>query len=400
MGRVKKYIITVVTSALLVLLTFALYNISDRKKIDDKIIKIGFVYVGDESTPYTENYIKAQEAIEAKYGDRAIIYVKNNVPEGNEREAVLELCEEGCDLIFSTSYGYQWSVKEIAAEYPDIQFCQATGDNANEDPFCDNYHTFMGEIYQGRYVAGVVAGMKLKQLIDNGEITENEAVIGYVAAYPYAEVISGYTAFLLGARSVVPETTMRVKYVNTWSSYQLEKKCAEELIQEGCIIISQHSDTTGPATACEEAVTTYKVYHVGYNQSMLDVAPTTSLIGSRINWTPYMLGAVQAVMEDKRIEAVVSGNVHGNDMSGGFKQDWVQMLELNELIAAPGTGDKIDEMVETFCEDGYEVFKGDYIGVNPYDETDIIDLNNGYIENAEASAPTFNYILQDVIIIE
>lgn len=399
MGRVKKYIITVVTSALLVLLTFALYNISDRKKIDDKIIKIGFVYVGDESTPYTENYIKAQEAIEAKYGDRAIIYVKNNVPEGNEREAVLELCEEGCDLIFSTSYGYQWSVKEIAAEYPDIQFCQATGDNANEEPFYDNYHTFMGEIYQGRYVAGVVAGMKLKQLIDNGEITENEAVIGYVAAYPYAEVISGYTAFLLGARSVVPETTMRVKYVNTWSSYQLEKKCAEELIQEDCIIISQHSDTTGPAIACEEA-TEYEVFHVGYNQSMLDVAPTTSLIGSRINWTPYMLGAVQAVMEDKRIEAVVSGNVHGNDMGGGFKQDWVQMLELNELIAAPGTSDKIDEMVETFCEDGYEVFKGDYLGVNPYDETDIIDLNNGYIENAEASAPTFNYILQDVIIIE
>ena len=160
--------------------------------------------------------------------------------------------DAGCDLIFTTSYNYGTVTKEFAEKYPGIEFCMATCANANEEPVLKNYHTFMGKIYQGRYTAGVAAGMKMKELIKEGVITEQQAKIGYVAAYPYAEVISGYTAFLLGVRSVVPDAVMTVRYTNKWNDYRTEKKYAKGLIDEGCVIISQHSDTAGPATACEE----------------------------------------------------------------------------------------------------------------------------------------------------
>ncbi|MCR4837539.1 MAG: BMP family ABC transporter substrate-binding protein [Eubacterium sp.] len=139
--------------------------------------------------------------------------------------------------------------KKYAGLHPEIQFCEATAPDANDengDPVYENYHTFMGEIYQGRYISGVVAGMKLKELLDQGILRPEEAKVGYVAAYSSAEVISGYTAFFLGVRSIVPEAVMEVKYTNTWSNYNIEKQCADELIDRGCVIISQHSDTTGP----------------------------------------------------------------------------------------------------------------------------------------------------------
>jgi basic membrane protein A len=265
-------------------------------------IKVGFVYVGDESTAYTANFIRAQTAIKDTYGDNVVIEAKYNVSESKVETPLMELIESGCDLIFTTSYGYGEKTKEIAEQYPNVQFCQATCSNANENPVSENYHTYMGAVYQGRYVSGVVAGMKLKELIEDGVITQEEAKVGYVAAYPYAEVISGYTAFFLGVRSVVPDAVMTVAYADSWSNYTEEKRLAEELIKDGCVIISQHSDTAGPAVACEKMSGKYTVYHVGYNQSMTDVAPTTSLISCRINWTLYELAAVQAVLNGDKIE--------------------------------------------------------------------------------------------------
>jgi basic membrane protein A len=258
----------------------------------------------------------------------------------------------------------------------------------------------MGEIYQGRYAAGVVAGMKLRQLIDDGVISEEDAKIGYVAAFPYAEVISGYTAFLMGVRSEVDSAVMYVKYTNSWSDYLLEKQYANELIDEGCILISQHSDTTGPAVACEERDVKTVVYHVGYNISMIDVAPTTSLVSSRINWEPYMSAAVDAMVHDDPIEDHVKGNKFGKDVGAGFDRGWVQMLRINESIAAPGTKQRIDSVIEDLNNGTLDVFKGDYTGKDPFDPTDTIDLRNGYRENATSSAPTFHYVLDDCIVVE
>ena len=363
----------------------------------NKQLTIGFLYVGDNCTAYTRNFIKAENEIKLVYGDKVKCIQKYNVSESMGEEYINELVDEGCDLIFVTSYGYEDAAKKIAKEHPEIVICQATGDNANTEPVLPNYHTFMGRIYEGKYITGVATGMKLNELIKDGTITEDEAVVGYVGAYPYPEVISGYTAYILGVRSVCESATMRVRYANSWSDYGVEKKCAEQLIEEGCIAISQHSDTIGAAVACEEARSNAKVFHVGYNWSMNDIAPMTSLVGCRINWSTYMLQAVDAVFNGEPIEAEVDGVVNGNDIAAGFDRDWVQMLALNKVIAAEGTEEKIDELIRGFQNHEIDVFKGDYIGVNPNNPADTINLSKGYEENEKSSAPSFNYILDGVV---
>lgn len=394
----RVYLITIVCSCLMIAI-FGLYDyVNSLHETEDNVVKVGCIYVGDASTPYTNNFIKAENEIEQIYGKKVVTVAKENIAEGGEEKAIQELVEEQCDIIFGTSYGYENTLKEYAEKYPSIQFCQATGDIANTDPVLPNFHTFMGHIYEGRYVTGVVAGMKLKELIDDGTIQPEDAKIGYVAAFPYAEVISGYTAFFLGVRSEVPEATMVVKYTDTWAEYSLEKKVAKELIEEeGCILISQHSDTTGPATACEEAREDGPIFHVGYNQSMIDVAPTTSLISSRINWEPYYELAVKAVLEDKPIEKMFRTGVNGNDVGLGFEDGWVELLDLNESVVADGTALAVMKCIDQLNDHSLEVFKGDYTGKDPFNPEDTFDLKDGYVENASASAPSFHYVLDDVI---
>lgn len=395
----RVYRITLISAAAVLIFAYGIHFFLWGKE-NDRTMKAGFVYVGDTSTAYTNNFVQAQEAIQKQYGGQVETIAKYNVSEENVEEALKELVEEGCELIFTTSYGYGEKTKEYAGAYPEIQFCQATCSNANEEPVLKNYHTFMGNIYQGRYISGVVAGMKLRELIEDGEITPEQAKAGYVGAYSCAEVISGYTAFFLGIRSVVPEATMTVRYTNTWGNHLLEKECAKKLIDEGCIIISQHSDTAGPAVACEETERSQVVYYVSYNESMRDIAPTTYLTGSKINWEVYMTEAVDAVLSGKEIEKCVKGNINGNDAGAGFENGWVRMLEINEFTAAEGTQERVDELIREFKQNGIRVFQGDYTGVNPDDPSDTIDLREGFYENEKSSAPAFCYILKDVIVIE
>ncbi len=395
----RVYRVTLFTAAAVIMMALGIHFFL-RNGEADRIIKVGFVYVGDASTAYTGNFMSAQKGIENRYAGQIKTIAKYNVSEEGIEEVLEELAQAGCELIFTTSYGYGEKTKEFAKDHPDIQFCQATCSNANEEPVLENYHTFMGNIYQGRYIAGVVAGMKLKELIVNGDLTEGQAKIGYVGAYPYAEVISGYTSFFLGIRSVVPEAVMVVKYTNTWGNHLLEKKCARELIEEGCVIISQHSDTAGPAAACEETDRSQVVYYVSYNESMADIAPTTYLTGSKINWEPYMTEAVQAVLSGVDIERCVKGNINGNDAGAGFENDWVRMLEINRFTAAKGTQERVEELIRDFQAGKLQVFMGEYTGEDPNAPLDTIDLREGYLENEKSSAPTFHYILKDVISIE
>ncbi len=395
----KAYIVTFLT-AVMAIVMFYFIALEVREQNTGKTVKIGIVYVGDVSNAYTRNFVKAMNSIENTYGDEVEVLSKYNIAEGTEEDVIAELAASDCDIIFGTSFGYADSMKKFAQAYPDTEFCMATGTNANDEPVIKNYHTFMGEIYQGRYAAGVVAGMKLRQLIDEGTISADNVKVGYVAAFPFAEVISGYTAFFLGVRSEVDTAVMYVKYTNSWGDYLLEKKYAEQLIDEGCVLISQHSDTIGPAAACEGRDVNTVVYHVGYNVSMLDVAPTTSLVSSRINWEPYMSAAVKAVMDGGVIEDYVKGNRFGNDIGAGFDRDWVQLLSINESIAAPGTTQRIDDVIEKLKDGKIDVFKGDYRGTDPFDPNDTIDLNAGFKENASSSAPAFHYVLDDCIIVE
>lgn len=400
--RFKKYLVALITTlfSICVILIINKFLIKVPQK---EAVKIGFVYISDEATAYTNNFCRSQREIEEIFGVKIKTIAKYNIPdtENEVKSAVTDLVNQDCKLIFSTSYGYGQFVKELAQKYPDVQFCQATCDNANQTPVLPNYHTFMGRIFEGRYVCGVVAGLKLLELLQAGKINSSNVEVGYVAAFPYPEVISGFTAFYLGVQSIIPEAKMIVRYTNTWGDYLTEKKCAQQLIDEGCVIIAQHSDTFGPAVACEEACVKDKkvVYHVGYNQTMSDVAPTTSLISCRINWTPYLEQAVRAVISGKRIESVVKSKLKGNDSAFGFDKDWVEMLGTNRIIVSPEMSSEIEKLEKQFSSGKLTVFKGNFIGVNPFDENDVWNLNTPFYENKEQSAPSFNYILQDCIIV-
>ncbi len=361
-------------------------------------LKVGFIYDNDESTPYTYNFSLAKDTLEKEYGERLEILTCSNVIDEEMEEPLRELAGEGCDIIFFN--GYSEMVKELAPEYPNTQFCQTSYMDMSGVSVPENYHTFKGEAYQGRYVSGIAAGMKIGQMISEGTIREDEALVGFVAAYPTSEVISGYTAFLLGVRSIVPTAVMEVSYTNTWSSYAHEKSAAQKLINDGCVVISQHTDTIGPAIACEEISQKKEVYFVGYNQSMAEVAPSSSLVTSRICWEPYVLGAVDAVMNGKPIEKVVEGNIHGSDISAGFERGWVEIIDLNLQVCAPGTQKAMDDAILKFRRGHKEsVYYGNYTGKDPDEKNDTIDLHTAYIENENTSYPLFHYILDDVITI-
>ena len=361
---------------------------------------VGFIYDNDESTSYTYNFALAKEELEYQLADqfdgRLQVLVKSNVTEDQTTEAVRKLAEDGCSLIFTNGYSGQF--KDAADSYPDIQFCQVSYYDNSREKLPANYHTFKGEAYQGRYICGMAAGLKLDEMIQNGLIGPEDAYAGFVAAHPTTEVISGFTAFALGMRSIVPEARLRVIYTGSWSNYALEKAAASKLIREGCFIISQHSDTIGPASACEEYTGTPKVYHIGYNQSMMNVAPTAALVSCRINWAPYVVGAAEAVLSGEVIEKRVNGAVHGkNDMSGGFDRGWVEILDLNKVSLPDGADQMMEKTIEMFRKGTIEVFKGDYTGTDPENPEDTIDLRKGYDENLHCSSPTFHYILDDVI---
>ena len=394
----KRIVLTTLAASLAVILVFVLVHSLLAGAPMQEALKVGFVFENDESAPYTYNFSLAVNALQQTFGDRVEVYSCNNVVEADTGEMLAELERRGCRILFVNNYSEQ--VIAFAAVHPNVQLCQVAYRNNAGQSLPENYHTFNGKIYQGRYVSGIAAGMKLREMIDGHTIDADEALVGYVAAFPTPEVISGYTAFLMGVRSVAPEATMRVRYTNTWYSYNLEKTCAAKLIDEGCIIISQHTDTIGPAIACEKATEKKKVYHVGYNQSMIDVAPTTSLVSTRVNWVPYITGAVGAVLNGDAIERSVSGDVHGNDICAGFERDWVQILDLNKYIAAYGTEERMNRAIEAFRRGGIDVFRGDYTGVDPDDPADTCDLRQGFTENADSSSPSFHYILDDVIIVE
>ena len=394
----KKYeIVSLLTAILMVALSGICFFASAKPITGTRELKAGFIYSGDASSPYTQNFISSEQALRTKYNNSVEILSVSNVQVERAEEVIRGFCDEGCNLIISSGVEFCDIVKKLAGEYPGVQFCQACGSNADVAPVYDNYHTFMGEICEGRYVEGIAAGMKLNEMLHKGTVKENEAYLGYVAAFPNPEIISGYTAYFLGARSACSSAKMKVRYTETWNNYTKEKEAAIRLIDEGCVIISQHTDTIAPAVACEEAAQDRTVYHVGYHQSMMDVAPTTSLVSTRINWTPYILGAAEAVRRGVPIESYVKGHVHGHDIGAGFDLDWVRMVELNTYEAAPGTKEAMEDAENALKRGELQIFRGDYTGVDPFDPTDTIDLKQGYKENEFCSAPAFHYVLDDYV---
>ncbi|MBR2529058.1 MAG: BMP family ABC transporter substrate-binding protein [Blautia sp.] len=394
----KKHILTVLICAA-VLLSAALMTGYWNEKTVSRALVVGFVYSEDESTPYTANFVQAQRRLEEEFGDKVKILTRSNVLSDDAERPMQELVREGCRIIF-INMDTDIPVT-LAMEHPEVEFCQISMPDITLEGTTENYHTFNGEIYQARYVSGIIAGMKLRELLDTGELLPREALVGYVGANSSTEVISGYTAFFLGVQSVAPESVMKVRYTGSWSNFSAEKEETRKLIDEGCVIIAQHVNTMAPAIVCEEASAAGKtVYHVGYHQGMMDVAPSCALVSIRTNWSPYVLEAVQAVMNKQNIEKSVKANVHGRDLSAGFESGWVELLDLNDTIAAYGSQEKAEKAIDSLKKGKTKVFYGNYTGVNPRNSSDTIDLNTEFIENQNSSNPSFSYILDRVIQVE
>ena len=320
---------------------------AEEPAAEGKTIKVGLICIGDENDQgYTYNFIRGKEAATdalAAKGINVEWIVKYNIGEDSGCEdANIELAEEGCEIIFNNSYGHEPFMLKVAPDYPDVQFVGCTNQGSWGDDL-PNTHNAFANIYEGRYIAGVAAGMKLQELIDNGEITADQAVIGYVGAYSFAEVISGFTSYFLGARSVCPSVTMKVQFVGSWSDATEEGNAASALCDMGCVLISQHSDNTTPATTAQSK----GAYHTGYNNDMTGVAPEASIIGTRIDWSVYF---------EHAIETIANGGELEQDWCHGMDEGAVVMTALNEAIAAPGTAEKLAEVEEQIRSGALQVF--------------------------------------------
>ena len=348
---------------------------TDDKTSDDQTsdtdgakVKVGFITLHDENSTYDLNFINgAKEAI-ANLGLTEDDYIlKTNVPEGQEcYETAMDMVDNGCNIIFADSFGHEPYMIDAAKENPDVQFCHSTGTRAHTEGLA-NYHNAFASIYEGRYLAGIAAGMKLNEMIEAGKFTAEEAKMGYVGAFTYAEVVSGYTSFYLGAKSVCPTVTMEVTFTGSWYDETLEKTGAELLIDRGCKLISQHADSFGAPTACQNA----GVPNVSYNGSTKNVGADTYIISSRIDWAPYYEYAIKAVMNGTAIDA---------DWTGTLATGSVVLEELNTDVAAAGTAEAIEAAkaklesgelhvfdVSTFttkADDTMNTFKVDFLKVD------------------------------------
>ena len=369
-------------------------------------VKVGLITLHDENSTYDNNFIVATQEACAKMG--AELVIKTGVSEGEDcYEVACDLADDGCDIVFADSFGHEDYMIRAAKEYPEVQFLHATGYQA-QIVNLDNFHDAFASIYEGRYLAGVAAGLKLQEMIDNGVLTdanydENGNVkVGYVGAYTYAEVISGYTSWFLGVRSVVPNTSMKVTFTGSWYDETAEKEGANNLINDGCVLISQHADSMGAPTACETA----GVPDVSYNGSTIEACPNTFIVSSRIDWEPYYEYAIQAAANGEAIDA---------DWTGTIATGSVVLTDVNGNAAAEGTDEKIAEVkaaleagtthvfdTAAFTVDGaaLESYLAD-VDTDPAYTPDTEVISDGYFHESEfRSAPYFDLRIDGITLLD
>lgn len=307
-------------------------------------VKLGVILLHDEDSTYDLNFINGVNEAVANLGlseDQVII--KRNIPEGNEcYEAALELADEGCNVIFADSFGHETYLLDAAKEVEDVQFCHATGTMAHTEGLA-NFHNAFAAIYEGRYLAGIAAGMKLNEIKAAGNLKGEVPMMGYVGAFTYAEVISGYTSFYLGAKSVCPDVIMKVQFTGSWYDEKEEKAAAEALIAAGCDLISQHADSMGAPTACENA----GIPDVSYNGSTLASCPNTFIVSSRINWAPYF---------EYICTCVANGEAIDTDWTGTIATGSVVLTDVNTAVAAEGTVEAIEAAKAAFIAGELNVY--------------------------------------------
>ena len=372
---------------------------------ETKTIKVGLICIGDENDQgYTYNFYRAKDSVTEKMAAKGVTLDWNIITNIGEddgcTDACVELAEAGCDVVICNSYGHEPYMLKAAPDYPNVQFIGCTNLNS-QFAGLDNCHNAFANIYEGRYLAGIAAGMKLNAMIKEGKFEAKDAKIGYVGAFPYAEVKSGYTAFFLGVRSVCKEATMEVQFTGSWYDEAKEKEAATLLIGRGCKLISQHADSMGAPTACENA----GVPNVSYNGSTLDACPNTFIVSSRINWVPYMKYMIECVRDGKEIDT---------DWCKGINEGAVELTAINEKVAAPGTAEAIKAAEEQFKAGTLHVFDTSTFTVggkvltsykadvdtdeNYTPDTEVV--SNGYFHESEKrSAPYFDVDIDGITLL-
>ena len=364
-----------------------------------KAVKVGFIFLHDENSTYDKNFMMGAEEACKNLGIEFL--KKTNIPEDNTcYEAAAELVDSGCNVIFADSFGHEDFMIKAAKEFTDVQFCHATGTKAHTEGL-SNYHNAFASIYEGRYLAGIAAGLKLNEMIEAGKFTAEEAKMGYVGAFTYAEVISGYTSFYLGAKSVCPTVTMEVQFTGSWYDETAEKEAATKLINNGCKLISQHADSFGAPSACETA----GIPNVSYNGSTESQCPNTFIVSSRINWTPYFEYMINCVKDGKAIDT---------DWTGTLATGSVVLTEIGKTAPAAGTQAKIDDAkkaleagtlhvfdVNNFTVEGKKLtsYMAD-VDTDAAYEKDTEVIENGFFnESAKRSAPYFDIQIDGITLL-
>ena len=307
-------------------------------------MKVGLICLHDENSTYDLNFINGfKEAMKENGIAEENYLIKTNIDESDAcYDAAAELVDAGCKIVFADSFGHEDYMIQAAKEFPEVHFCHATGTKAHTEKL-SNFHNAFSAIYEGRYLAGVAAGLKLQELAEAGKLKGKTPKMGYVGAYTYAEVVSGYTSFFLGAKSIVPDVTMDVTFTGSWYDETAEKEGANKLIDGGADLISQHADSMGAPTACENA----GIPNVSYNGSTIDACPNTFIVSSRINWAPYYTTA---------IASVETGADLGSDTIGNLETGAVELTDINEAVAAKGTAEKLEEVKAKLIDGSLHVF--------------------------------------------
>ena len=376
---------------------------ADAPAAEAKTVKAGFIYLHNDQSTYDKNFRDAAMAACSKLGVEYVEYT--DIPEGQEcYEKAVDLVEQGCNFVFADSFGHEDYMIQAAKECPEVEFCHATGTRAHTEGLA-NFHNAFASIYEGRYLAGIAAGLKLKEMIDSGKITVDQAKMGYIGAFTYAEVISGYTSFFLGAKSIVPEVTMDVTFTGSWYDYNAEALSAKNLIEGGCVLISQHADSLGAPSTCQEWPAG-PVPNVSYNGSTKAAGPDSYIVASRINWEPYF---------EYIIGCVANGQPIDTDWTGSIATGSVELTELNEAVAAPGTAEAIAEAkaafeagtlhafdVSTFTVNGapLESYMAD-VDTDPAYTPDTEVISDGYFhESTFRSAPYFDVQIDGITLLD
>ncbi len=366
---------------------------------DNSELKVGFIFLHDENSTYDLNFINAAKAACEALGVTSVM--KTNIPEGQEcYNTAADLVDDGCSIIFADSFGHEDFMIQAAKEFPDVQFCHATGTKAHTEGL-SNYHNAFASIYEGRYLAGIVAGMKLNEMIANGEFTADEAKIGYVGAFTYAEVVSGYTSFFLGARSVCPTATMEVTFTGSWYDEIAEKEGANKLIDNGCKLISQHADSMGAPTACETA----GVPNVSYNGSTAAACPNTFLVSSRIDWTPYFQHAIECVRDGKAIEAdwtgsIATGSVVLTDLGTAVADGTAEAIEAAKKELQDGTRKVFDASTFTVGGETLTSYMADVDTDADYTPDTEVISDGAFYESKFRSAPYFDLRIDGINLLD